>query len=112
MTTTTTDPNGWVSNPPSVLVKVMNTTRENLNGQMGVVVGYDPSKYYRTSSSIPPSRYYIRRNWCVVCGVVWFIIIIFILYYQGVTNIYLTTITSHHMCAHTHFLLFLYLYTF
>lgn len=34
------DPNGWVSQPPSTIVKVVNTSRENLNGQLGIVLAY------------------------------------------------------------------------
>jgi hypothetical protein len=34
------DPNGWVSQPPSTIVKVVNTSREALNGQLCVVLAY------------------------------------------------------------------------
>lgn len=37
---TTTDPNGWVQNPPSVFVKVHGTSRDDYNGRMGLVLQY------------------------------------------------------------------------
>jgi hypothetical protein len=41
------DPNGWVSQPPSTLVKVVNTSRETINDKLGVVLAYqtDRSRY-------------------------------------------------------------------
>lgn len=38
------DPSGFVSNPPSVIVKVQNTSQEALNGQLGVVVQYNADR--------------------------------------------------------------------
>lgn len=39
------DPNGWVSNPPSQLVKIQNIgAKPELNGQMGVVVGFQEDR--------------------------------------------------------------------
>jgi len=38
--TTANDPNGWVKNPPTVMVKISNTSRDVLNGQYGIVVGW------------------------------------------------------------------------
>jgi hypothetical protein len=35
-----TDPNGWVQNPPSVFVKVHGTSREMINGKLGLVLQY------------------------------------------------------------------------
>jgi len=37
---TTTDPNGWVQNPPSVFVKVHGTSRDDYNGRLGLVLQY------------------------------------------------------------------------
>ena len=37
---TMTDPNGWVAQPPSTIVKVVNTSREALNGKLGIVLAY------------------------------------------------------------------------
>lgn len=34
------DPNGWVQNPPSVFVKVHGTSRDALNGKLGLVLQY------------------------------------------------------------------------
>lgn len=34
------DPNGWVQNPPSTFVKISGTSRETLNGQLGLVLQY------------------------------------------------------------------------
>jgi hypothetical protein len=41
------DPNGWATTPPSVLVKVQDTSKEQLNGQTGVVLQYasDRARY-------------------------------------------------------------------
>ena len=41
------DPNGWVKNPPSTFVRVQGTSRETLNGQMGLVLQYldDRARY-------------------------------------------------------------------
>jgi hypothetical protein len=35
-----TDPNGWATSPPSVLVKVQETSKAELNGKTGVVLQY------------------------------------------------------------------------
>lgn len=42
-----TDPNGWVQNPPTTFVKVINTSREVLNGRYGLCLQYieDKSRY-------------------------------------------------------------------
>lgn len=39
-----TDPSGFVSNPPTVIVKVQNTSQEALNGQLGVVIQYNADR--------------------------------------------------------------------
>jgi hypothetical protein len=41
------DPNGWVTQPPSTLVKVVNTSRDSINDKLGVVLAYqtDRSRY-------------------------------------------------------------------
>ena len=39
-----TDPNGWVSQPPSTMVKVVNTSRAALNGQLGIVLAYQTDR--------------------------------------------------------------------
>lgn len=39
-----TDPNGWVTNPPATMVKVANTSREVLNGKLGVVLAYQSDR--------------------------------------------------------------------
>jgi hypothetical protein len=41
------DPNGWATSPPSVLVKVQETSKEELNGKTGVVLQYlsDKERY-------------------------------------------------------------------
>lgn len=38
------DPSGFVRNPPSVIVKVQNTSQELLNGQLGVVVQFSADR--------------------------------------------------------------------
>ncbi len=38
------DPSGLLSNPPSVIVKVQNTSQESMNGQLGVVVQYNADR--------------------------------------------------------------------
>ena len=38
------DPNGWVTNPPATMVKVMNTSREVLNGKLGIVLAYQSDR--------------------------------------------------------------------
>ena len=42
-----TDPNNWVKNPPSTFVRVHGTSRETLNGQLGIVLQYldDKARY-------------------------------------------------------------------
>lgn len=34
------DPNGWVTNPPTTIVKIQNTSRADRNGALGVVLQY------------------------------------------------------------------------
>ena len=34
------DPNGWVTQPPATMVKVVNTSRDALNGKFGIVLAY------------------------------------------------------------------------
>lgn len=34
------DPSGFVSNPPSTYVKIINTARAEINGQFGLIIGY------------------------------------------------------------------------
>ena len=34
------DPNGWVTQPPATMVKVVNTSRDVLNGKLGIVLAY------------------------------------------------------------------------
>jgi len=44
-TTSSNDPQGWVQQPPTVIVKIHNvTTRESLNGLLALVVSYDASR--------------------------------------------------------------------
>lgn len=38
------DPSDFVRNPPSVIVKVQNTSQESMNGQLGVVVQYNQDR--------------------------------------------------------------------
>lgn len=38
------DPKGWVKNPPSTIVKVVGTTRADINESLGVVVQYDAER--------------------------------------------------------------------
>eukprot|EP00977_Amphora_coffeiformis_P009264 scaffold2103_cov185-Amphora_coffeaeformis.AAC.9 len=38
------DPNGWVTNPPATIVKVVNTSREVLNGKLGIVLAYQSDR--------------------------------------------------------------------
>jgi hypothetical protein len=38
------DPSGFVQNPPSVIVKVQNTSQESMNGQLGVVVQFNADR--------------------------------------------------------------------
>jgi len=38
------DPMGLVSNPPTTIVKVKNTAREDMNGKLGIVVQYIPDR--------------------------------------------------------------------
>jgi hypothetical protein len=41
------DPNGWATSPPSVLVKIKDTSRDVINGQTGIVLQYaaDRARY-------------------------------------------------------------------
>ncbi|CAB9496330.1 expressed unknown protein [Seminavis robusta] len=39
-----TDPSGFVSNPPSTVVKIINTAREDMNGQFGIVVQFQQDR--------------------------------------------------------------------
>jgi hypothetical protein len=44
-TTNTTDPQGWVTNPPQTIVKVQNVvSKPELNGRFGIVVEYNRDK--------------------------------------------------------------------
>jgi hypothetical protein len=38
------DPNGFVSNPPSTYVKILSTAREEMNGQFGLVTGFSSER--------------------------------------------------------------------
>jgi hypothetical protein len=38
------DPSNFVRNPPSVIVKVRNTSQESMNGQLGVVIQYNEDR--------------------------------------------------------------------
>jgi len=38
------DPSGFVSNPPSTYVKIVNTARAEINGQFGLVLGYSAER--------------------------------------------------------------------
>mmetsp|Transcript_7629 Transcript_7629/g.10866 ORF Transcript_7629/g.10866 Transcript_7629/m.10866 type:complete len:336 (-) Transcript_7629:253-1260(-) len=42
--TNATDPSGFVSNPPSTIVKVVNTARDDMNGQLGIVTAYNQGR--------------------------------------------------------------------
>jgi hypothetical protein len=39
------DPSHFLSNPPSTIVKVVNTSREEINGQLGIAVGFQGGRY-------------------------------------------------------------------
>lgn len=39
-----TDPNGWAHNPPSVFVKVINTSQETVNGTLAVVLSFQADR--------------------------------------------------------------------
>lgn len=41
---TSSDPSGFLTNPPSVIVKVTNTSQESMNGELGVVVQYNTDR--------------------------------------------------------------------
>ena len=51
-----TDPNHWITNPPSTFVKVVGTSRESLNGKFGLCVQYmsDKNRYTIILTSPPP----------------------------------------------------------
>ena len=38
------DPNGYLSNPPSNYVKIQNTSQQQLNGKFGLVTGYNTQR--------------------------------------------------------------------
>ena len=38
------DPNGWVTQPPATMVKVVNTSRDVLNGKLGIVLAYQSDR--------------------------------------------------------------------
>lgn len=40
----TSDPNGWVTQPPATMVKVVNTSQERLNGKMGVALAFQQDR--------------------------------------------------------------------
>lgn len=42
--TNPSDPKGWVQNPPSTIVKVVGTSREDVNGSLGIVVSYNNAR--------------------------------------------------------------------
>mmetsp|Transcript_9789 Transcript_9789/g.13799 ORF Transcript_9789/g.13799 Transcript_9789/m.13799 type:complete len:373 (-) Transcript_9789:187-1305(-) len=44
MSNATTDPSGYVTNPPSTIVKVVNTARDDINGQLGYVTAYNQGR--------------------------------------------------------------------
>ncbi|KAL3927813.1 MAG: hypothetical protein SGBAC_012919, partial [Bacillariaceae sp.] len=44
MSTSTADPSGFVSNPPSTYVKILNTARAEMNGQFGLILGYSDAR--------------------------------------------------------------------
>jgi hypothetical protein len=39
------DPSSFLSNPPSTIVKVVNTSRDEINGQLGVALGFQGGRY-------------------------------------------------------------------
>jgi hypothetical protein len=41
MTADGRDPSGYVTNPPSVVVKVTETTRDDINGLLGIAISYN-----------------------------------------------------------------------
>ncbi|GKY91423.1 hypothetical protein MPSEU_000114600 [Mayamaea pseudoterrestris] len=47
------DPNNWVKNPPSTFVVIQNTSREALNNQMGIVVGFQSDRYIIALTKTP-----------------------------------------------------------
>lgn len=47
------DPNGWIQNPPSTFVKVVNTSRETLNGRFGLCLQYSEEKGRYTILLVP-----------------------------------------------------------
>eukprot|EP00521_Asterionellopsis_glacialis_P014022 CAMPEP_0195290070 /NCGR_PEP_ID=MMETSP0707-20130614/6083_1 /TAXON_ID=33640 /ORGANISM="Asterionellopsis glacialis, Strain CCMP134" /LENGTH=379 /DNA_ID=CAMNT_0040350143 /DNA_START=77 /DNA_END=1216 /DNA_ORIENTATION=+ len=44
MSNGTTDPSGFVTSPPSTIVKVVNTARDDINGQLGYVTAYNQGR--------------------------------------------------------------------
>ena len=38
------DPSGFITNPPSTIVKIQNTSQDTMNGLLGVVVQYNPDR--------------------------------------------------------------------
>lgn len=66
-----TDPNGWVKNPPSVLVKVHGTSRDMINGKFGLVLQYAPDRQRYTvllcESNDPVS---LKADNLLACGMV------------------------------------------
>ena len=35
------DPSGFMTSPPSTYVKVVNTARDDMNGQFGLIIGWN-----------------------------------------------------------------------
>lgn len=50
------DPNGWVTNPPSTFVVIQNTSRAELNGQVGVAIQYLQDRYIVVLTQAPRSE--------------------------------------------------------
>jgi len=67
---TMADPNGWVQNPPSTFVKINGTSRETLNGQLGLVLQYleDRGRYMVVLSENQQSQVALKPENLTVCA--------------------------------------------
>lgn len=64
------DPNGWVQSPPSVFVKVRGTSREAINGKLGLVLQYaaDRQRYTVLLCEAPDEPVSLKADNLAACG--------------------------------------------
>lgn len=67
-----TDPNHWVQNPPSTIVKIQDTSRADYNGQLAIVLQYmeDRGRYMVTLCANPQTQVALKSDNLQVAGMI------------------------------------------